>query len=63
MTDLSRLGCGKFGRRFGGAEKSIKSSDGRALNCRSVNTRVITRAAVPCKRAGETQARDHGRRA
>jgi hypothetical protein len=42
LTDEPHLGCGKFVRRFGvDAQKFVNSPDGRALNCRGVNARVV----------------------
>jgi len=47
VTDLPHLGCGKFIRRFGvDAQKFVKSPDGRALNCRGINTRVIVPGTI-----------------
>lgn len=42
VTDEPHLGCGKFVRRFGvDAQKFVNSPDGRALNCRGINARVV----------------------
>ena len=42
VTDEPHLGCGKFVRRFGiDAQKFVNSLDGRALNCRGINARVV----------------------
>jgi hypothetical protein len=47
VTDESHLGCGKFVRRFGvDAQKFVNSLDGRALNCRGVNARVVIPGTV-----------------
>jgi hypothetical protein len=47
LTDEPHLGCGKFVRRFGvDAQKFVNSHDGRALNCRGVNARVIVPGTV-----------------
>jgi hypothetical protein len=47
VTDGPHLGCGKFVRRFGvDAQKFVNSRDGRALNCRGVNARVVRPGAV-----------------
>jgi len=47
LTDEPHLGCGKFVRRFGiDAQKFVNSPDGRALNCRGVNARVVIPGAV-----------------
>jgi hypothetical protein len=42
VTAEPHTGCGKFARRFGvDALKFVNSKDGRALNLRGINTRVI----------------------
>ena len=42
VTDEPHVGCGKFVRRFGvDAQKFVNSADGRALNCRGINARVV----------------------
>jgi hypothetical protein len=47
VTDEPHLGCGKFVRRFGvDAQKFVNSRDGRALNCRGVNARVVVPGTV-----------------
>lgn len=47
VTDEPHLGCGKFVRRFGiDAQKFVNSLDGRALNCRGINARVVIPGAV-----------------
>jgi MOSC domain-containing protein YiiM len=47
VTDQPHLGCGKFVRRFGiDAQKFVNSPDGRTLNCRGINTRVIVPGTV-----------------
>jgi hypothetical protein len=47
VTDEPHLGCGKFVRRFGvDAQKFVNSLEGRALNCRGVNARVIVPGTV-----------------
>ena len=47
VTDEPHVGCGKFVRRFGvDAQKFVKSSDGRSLNCRGINARVVVRGTV-----------------
>jgi hypothetical protein len=47
VTDEPHLGCGKFVRRFGvDAQKFVNSREGRALNCRGINARVITPGTV-----------------
>lgn len=52
VTDEPHLGCGKFVRRFGvDAQKFVNSLEGRALNCRGINARVLIPGAV---RTGDT---------
>jgi hypothetical protein len=47
VTDQPHTGCGKFARRFGvDAVKFVNSREGRALNLRGVNARVVERGAV-----------------
>ncbi len=47
VSDEPHLGCGKFVRRFGvDAQKFVNSIDGRALNCRGINARVIVSGTV-----------------
>jgi hypothetical protein len=47
VSDEPHLGCGKFVRRFGvDAMKFVNSVDGRALNCRGINARVIVSGVV-----------------
>ena len=47
VTDEPHLGCGKFVRRFGvDAQKFVNSVDGRALNCRGINARVVSPGTV-----------------
>jgi hypothetical protein len=47
VTDEPHLGCGKFVRRFGiDAQKFVNSLDGRALNCRGINARVVISGMV-----------------
>jgi hypothetical protein len=47
LTDEPHLGCGKFVRRFGiDAQKFVNSLDGRALNCRGINARVVIPGTV-----------------
>jgi hypothetical protein len=47
VTDKPHLGCGKFVRRFGiDAQKFVNSPDGRALNCRGINARVVIPGSV-----------------
>lgn len=47
VTDEPHLGCGKFVRRFGvDAQKFVNSLDGRTLNCRGINTRVVIPGTV-----------------
>jgi len=47
VTDEPHLGCGKFVRRFGvDAQKFVNSPEGRALNCRGLNARVITPGTI-----------------
>ena len=42
ITAEPHLGCGKFIRRFGiDAQKFVNSPEGRALNCRGINARII----------------------
>ena len=52
VTDEPHLGCGKFVRRFGvDAQRFVNSLEGRALNCRGINARVIIPGTV---RIGDT---------
>jgi hypothetical protein len=47
VTDQPHVGCGKFVRRFGiDAQKFVNSREGRALNCRGINARVVTPGTV-----------------
>lgn len=47
ITAEPHLGCGKFIRRFGiDAQKFVNSPEGRALNLRGINCRVIRGGAV-----------------
>ena len=47
VTDEPHMGCGKFVRRFGvDAQKFVNSSDGRSLNCRGINARVVVGGTV-----------------
>lgn len=47
VTAEPHLGCGKFSRRFGvDALKVVNSADGRALNLRGVNTRVVRAGGI-----------------
>jgi hypothetical protein len=47
VTDKPHLGCGKFVRRFGiDAQKFVNSPDGRTLNCRGINARVVIPGTV-----------------
>lgn len=47
VTDEPHLGCGKFVRRFGvDAQRFVNSPDGRRLNCRGINTRVVVPGAL-----------------
>ena len=47
VTDEPHMGCGKFVRRFGvDAQKFVNSVDGRALNCRGINARVVSPGTI-----------------
>lgn len=47
VTAEPHTGCGKFARRFGvDALKFVNSKDGRALNLRGINTKVISSGTV-----------------
>jgi hypothetical protein len=47
VTDQPHLGCGKFMSRFGiDAQKFVNSPEGRALNCRGINARVVIPGTV-----------------
>ena len=47
VTPQPHTGCGKFIERFGvDAMKFVNSPDGRALNLRGINTRVVKSGAV-----------------
>jgi MOSC domain-containing protein YiiM len=47
VTAEPHTGCGKFARRFGvDALKFVNSKDGRALNLRGINARVIAGGSV-----------------
>jgi MOSC domain-containing protein YiiM len=47
VTALPHRGCGKFIARFGvDAAKFVNSADGRALNLRGINARVLTGGIV-----------------
>jgi MOSC domain-containing protein YiiM len=47
VTAEPHTGCGKFARRFGvDALKFVNSKDGRALNLRGVNAKVIVGGIV-----------------
>ena len=47
ITAEPHTGCGKFAARFGvDAVKFVNSSDGRALNLRGVNARVVTSGRI-----------------
>ena len=47
VTAEPHTGCGKFARRFGvDALKFVNSPDGRALNLRGINTKVIVGGTV-----------------
>lgn len=47
VTDKPHTGCAKFSARFGkDALKFVNSPEGRALNLRGINTRVVTGGAV-----------------
>jgi hypothetical protein len=51
VTPAPHTGCGKFVERFGlDAQRFVNSTDGRALNLRGLNTRVVVRGTV---RAGD----------
>jgi hypothetical protein len=55
ITAEPHPGCGKFIRRFGvDAQKFVNSPDGRALNLRGVNARVVRGGIV---RTGDTIAK------
>jgi len=52
ITDKPHTGCGKFSRRFGvGAMKFVNSIEGRKLNLRGVNARIVSGGTV---RAGDS---------
>ena len=52
VTAEPHTGCGKFGRRFGvDALKFVNSKDGRELNLRGINAKVIAGGIV---RPGDT---------
>jgi MOSC domain-containing protein YiiM len=52
ITDLPHTGCGKFSRRFGvDAMKFVNSIEGRRLNLRGVNARIVNGGSV---RTGDT---------
>ncbi|MGH2838371.1 MAG: MOSC domain-containing protein [Thermoleophilaceae bacterium] len=56
VTALPHTGCGKFLRRFGiEAQKLVNSSEGRELNLRGINAKVV--------RAGTVRVGDEIRRA
>lgn len=47
VTSEPHLGCGKFIKRFGvDAMKFVNSEDGRAVNARGINTKVISGGAI-----------------
>jgi hypothetical protein len=47
ITELPHRGCGKFVKRFGvDAMKFVNSADGRALNLRGVNAKVVAGGLV-----------------
>ena len=47
VTALPHTGCGKFIKRFGiDAQKLVKSAEGRALNLRGINAKVVTPGTV-----------------
>jgi hypothetical protein len=47
VTDQPHLGCGTFMRHFGiDAQKFVNSPEGRALNCRGINARVVIPGTV-----------------
>ena len=47
ITDQPHTGCGKFIRRFGiDAQKFVNSPDGRALNLRGINARIVRAGTV-----------------
>jgi MOSC domain len=55
VTSAPHTGCGKFARRFGvDALKFVNSKDGRALNLRGINARVLVSGVV---RPGDTIAK------
>jgi hypothetical protein len=55
ITDHPHTGCGKFIRRFGvDAQKFVNSPDGRALNLRGINARIVRGGIV---RTGDTIAK------
>ena len=55
VTDLPHRGCGKFSARFGvDALKFVNSKEGRALNLRGINAKVLVGGLV---RTGDLVAR------
>jgi hypothetical protein len=47
ITDVPHTGCGKFSRRFGvDAMKFVNSIEGRKLNLRGVNARIVSGGTV-----------------
>jgi hypothetical protein len=47
ITDIPHTGCGKFSRRFGvDAMKFVNSVEGRKLNLRGVNARIVSGGTV-----------------
>jgi hypothetical protein len=47
ITDQPHTGCGKFIKRFGiDAQKFVNSPDGRALNLRGINSRIVRAGTV-----------------
>lgn len=55
VTDLPHTGCAKFARRFGeDALRVVNSPEGRALNLRGVNARIVEPGVV---RQGDTVRR------
>jgi len=47
VTEIPHTGCGKFSRRFGvQAQKLVNSHDGRELNLRGINAKVVQAGTV-----------------